>query len=404
MRVPKLACAGLLVAALAGCDNGVSIFNPPTDPDPEPPAEPPPIAVEQVFTGLAFNQPLLMLQAPGDDSRWFVVEKSGQVLSFPNDPDVTLDDVTVFADLRGFVDSTFPESGLLGMAFHPDFQANGEVFLSYTAIGAPLVSVVSRFFVDLDGVFDPGSEDPVLTVPQLFGNHNGGNIVFGPDGLLYIGLGDGGGGGDPEENGQDTTTLLGSILRIDVDGGSPYAIPPDNPFAGNTECVDGFGTLDCPEIFAWGFRNPWRFTFDRETGALWAGDVGQNRFEEIDRVLLSGNYGWDEREGAHCFEPQTGCSLDNVDPITEYSHDLGISVTGGYVYRGSGIPDLVGFYLFGDFGSGRIWAVAADSEQGTEPDELLVTPISISSFAESNTGELFVLDFGNGTMHQIVAD
>lgn len=345
-----------------------------------------------------------MLQAPGDASRWFVVEKGGRVLTFPDDPNVALADVATFVDITDRVDASFPESGLLGMAFHPDFETNREVFLSYTAPGAPLVSVISRFVVDTNGELDPDSEDVVLTLPQPNSNHNGGNIVFGPDGFLYIGLGDGGGAGDPGENGQDPTTLYGAILRIDADGGPPYAIPADNPFAVNTECVDGTGSLECPEIFAWGFRNPWRFTFDSDTGDLWVGDVGQNAWEEIDRVDISENYGWDEREGAHCFEPQTGCSLDNVDPITEYSHDLGSSVTGGYVYRGAAIPELVGFYLFGDFGSGRIWAVPADSEQGVEPDELVDTAIGISSFARSDAGELFVLHFDNGTIHRIVAD
>ncbi len=393
--------------ALAACD-GSAVFNPPGDgpgtpDDPEPPSEPPPIDVQQVFTQLAFDQPLLMLQAPGDETRWFVVEKSGVVRVFPNDADVTLADVEVFADLSLDVDSSFSESGLLGMAFHPDFADNGEVFLSYTRVGAPLESVVSRFVVAGDGSLDLSSEDIILTVAQPNSNHNGGDIVFGPDGFLYIGLGDGGGAGDPADNGQDTTTLLGSLLRIDVDSASPYGIPADNPFANNPPCVLAANAESCPEIFAWGFRNPWRFSFDRDTGELWLGDVGQNAWEEIDRVELSGNYGWNEREGAHCFEPQEGCSTDNIDPITEYDHSLGSSVTGGYVYRGSAIPDLAGFYLFGDFGSGRIWAVPSTSEQGVEPDELAVTPLSIASFAESHAGELFVVDLQAGTLHQVVA-
>lgn len=392
--------------SLAACDSSSVVFNPPDDSPPpnEPPGEPPILEVEHVFTGLAFDQPLLMLQPPGDDSRWFVVEKGGLIHTFPNDPDAGLDDLETFADLRGAVNASFTESGLLGMAFHPDFAENGQVFLSYTRPGTIglLESVISRFTIDDGGRLDPLSEDIVLTLPQPNTNHNGGNIVFGPDGLLYIGLGDGGGAGDPGENGQDPTTLLGSILRLDVDGGTPYAIPADNPFAGNSECIDGAGQLECPEIFAWGFRNPWRFSFDAETGELWVGDVGQSRWEEIDRVELSGNYGWDEREGAHCFEPQTGCSIENLDPVTEYSHDLGSSVTGGYVYRGSEIPDLVGFYLFGDFGSGRIWVVPSDAEPVVEPEETVDTPLSISSFAQDNAGELYVIDFGNGTLHRIV--
>lgn len=389
---------------LAACNSDSVSLNPPQTPGPMPPPEPPPVAVLQAFTQLAFNSPLAMMQVPGDSTRWFVVEKAGAVRIFPNDANASINDITTFIDITGLVNSAPGEAGLLGMAFHPDFAANGQVFLSYTR-GTPLESVVSRFTVDsATGNLDPASEEILLTVPQPFTNHNGGNIVFGPDDLLYIGFGDGGGAGDPNENAQDTANVLGAILRIDVDGASPYAIPADNPFAGNTECFQGSGTLGCPEIFAWGFRNPWRFSFDSGTGELWVGDVGQNAWEEVDRVEISENYGWDEREGAHCFEPAAGCSTDNVDPITEYSHDLGSSITGGYVYRGSAIPDLVGFYVFGDFGSGRIWAVSADSEQGTVPDELLDTGLSIASFAEGNDGEIYAIDISAGTIHQIVAN
>jgi glucose/arabinose dehydrogenase len=398
--------------ALAACDGTGAVFNPPDDPgptppdDPEPPAEPPPIAVQRVFPQLAFDQPLLMLQAPGDDTHWFVVEREGAVRSFPNDAGATLNDVETFIDLTTIVNSAPGEAGLLGMAFHPDFATNREVFLSY--VNAGLQSVISRFAVDsVTGNLDPGSEEILLTVQQPFGNHNGGNIVFGPDGFLYVGFGDGGGAGDPDENAQDTSNILGSIVRIDVDGTAPYAIPANNPFSGNTECRQGFSSasnINCPEIFAWGFRNPWRFSFDRETGELWLGDVGQGAWEEVDRVELSGNYGWDEREGAHCFEPQEGCSTENFDPITEYANaGDDSSITGGYVYRGSAFPDLVGFYVFGDFGSGRIRAVAADSAQGVEPDLLVDTGLSIASFAEGNDGELYAIDISAGTLHQIVS-
>lgn len=405
MKEICIAMAVLGAASLLGaCDSGSVSLNPPQDPGPEPPAEPPPLAVQQVFTQLAFDQPLAMLQAPGDTSRWFVVEKAGVVRVFPNDANASLGDVEIFVDITDRVNSAPSEAGLLGMAFHPDFSSNGEVILSYTRTGAGLESVVSRFTIDANGDLDAASEQILLTVPQPASNHNGGNVVFGPDDFLYIGFGDGGGAGDPDENGQDTTSVLGAILRIDIDSASPYAIPADNPFAGNTECFQGFGTLDCPEIFAWGFRNPWRFSFDSQTGELWVGDVGQNTWEEVDRVEISENYGWDEREGAHCFEPPSGCSTANVDPITEYSHDLGSSITGGYVYRGSAIPDLAGFYLFGDFGSGRIWAVAADAQQGVAPDELVDTNLGIASFAEDNNGELYIVDIGAGTLHQIVVD
>jgi len=346
-----------------------------------------------------FVSTVLALQAPGDASRWYVVEQSGTVRVFDNDPNVATS--SVFVDLTARVDDGPSEAGLLGMAFHPDFASNGFVFLSYTRNLGTLESVVARYTVS-GSVLDASSEVILLTVAQPFGNHNGGHIAFGPDGFLYIGLGDGGGAGDPEENGQDTTTLLGSLLRIDVDQAAPYAIPPGNPFAGNTECVGGVGLQPCPEIYAWGFRNPWRWSFDRQTGDLWVGDVGQNLWEEVDRVEAGLNYGWDEREGAHCFEPPADCSTASVDPITEYGHDSGDgSITGGHVYRGTAFTALQGFYVFGDFISGRIRSVAATSVQGTLPDLLLDSPHNISSFAEGADGEVYVLSYG-GRLYRVV--
>ncbi|MDH5345881.1 MAG: PQQ-dependent sugar dehydrogenase, partial [Gammaproteobacteria bacterium] len=379
-RVVFLFGLGLLQSACGGSSGGN--FSPPPPPPPPPPPAPPAIAIERVFDQVAFASPVAFLQAPGDASRWFVVEQAGIVRAFDDDPNVQAANVDVYVDIRGRVTSG-GERGLLGMAFHPDFATNGRVYLSYTG-GAPLTSFVSRFTVDAGtGNLDPNSESIVISVPQESTNHNGGQIAFGPDGYLYFALGDGGGAGDPNERAQDTIYLLGSILRLDVDGAAPYAIPADNPFATNTNCVGGSGAMSCPEIFAWGFRNPWRFSFDRQSGDLWVGDVGQGAWEEIDRVELGLNYGWDEREGAHCFEPPAGCSMNNVDPITEYANaGDNISVTGGYVYRGAAIPDLAGFYLFSDFGSGRIWAVPSSSAQGTGPDELLDTALSVSSFGE----------------------
>ena len=201
-----------------------------------------------------------------------------------------------------------------------------------------------------------------------------------------------------------TSNLLGAMLRIDVSGDGPYGIPPDNPFAENADspCTQGFGNADCPEIFAWGLRNPWRFSFDSLSGVLWAGDVGQNAWEEIDRVSLGDNLGWRVREGANCFNPPSGCATNFVDPVTEYDHSVGSSVTGGYVYRGSVIPDMTGWYIFGDFVSGRIFAVWANSPIGSESAELLDTNISIASFAEGNDGELYVVDYG-GSIWRIVS-
>ena len=393
-----------LMLFLSACGGGASTQSVATPPLPPPPSGLLETDVQRVFSQLTFNFPVALMQAPGDNSRWFAVEKSGVVRVFDNDPNVSSS--SVFVDIRGRVDSGPNEAGLLGMAFHPDFANNDQVYVSYTRTGTPLVSVLSRFTRNpATGNLDESSELEILTVPQEFSNHNGGNIAFGPDGNLYIGFGDGGSGGDPNERAQDTNYILGSILRLDVDVPPParYAIPATNPFSSNTNCVDGVGTMPCPEIYAWGFRNPWRFSFDRQTGELWVGDVGQNEWEEIDRVNQGMNYGWDEREGAHCFEPPSGCSTNNVDPITEYGHVAGnISVTGGFVYRGAAIPDLQGYYVFGDFGSGRIWRVLATSAQGVAPDELDDTMLSISSFAEGVDGELYALNYGGGEIYQIV--
>ncbi|NOX70677.1 MAG: PQQ-dependent sugar dehydrogenase [Gammaproteobacteria bacterium] len=402
MTVRPIIVLALLPFVLLACGGGGA----PTTPNPLPPPVPPPpppapnAAVQPVFTQVSFTFPLAMLQAPGDVSLWYIVEQRGVVRMFDNDANVVSS--SVYLDISARVDSSANEAGLLGMAFHPDFQNNGQVFLSYTR-GGPLTSVIARFTVDANtGLPDPGSEFVILTVPQPFDNHNGGNIAFGPDGYLYIGFGDGGGGGDPDENGQDTNNFLGAIVRVDVDGASPYAIPGDNPFAANTNCMAGFGTMDCPEIYAWGLRNPWRFSFDLQNGDLWAADVGQDAWEEVDRVELGLNYGWDEREGAHCFEPANGCSTNNVDPITEYDHSVGQSITGGFVYRGSSIPALQGIYVFGDFISGRIWGIPADSQQGVLPDELMDTSLGIVSFAQSADGEIYVIDYGAGDIYQIV--
>jgi glucose/arabinose dehydrogenase len=393
----------IFLLLLGSCGGGGS--PPPVGFVPPPPPPPPPggldTDVQRVFTQISFASPVALMQAPGDNSRWFAVEQLGIVRVFDNNQNVVQGDVNVFVDIRGRV--TFGgERGLLGMAFHPNFAANGQVFLSYTG-GAVLTSIVSRFTIDaVTGYLDPASETLILDVPQENTNHNGGNIAFGPDGYLYIGFGDGGGGGDPFERAQNTNYILGSMVRLDVDGGFPYAIPMSNPFSGNTNCVDGRGTMPCPEIYAWGLRNPWRWSFDRQTGELWVADVGQGTWEEVNRVEPGMNYGWDEREGAHCYEPPAGCSLNNVDPITEYDHSVGQSITGGFVYRGTANPGLQGYYVFGDYVSGRIWAVLATSPQGTAATLIDDTALNISSFAEGVDGELYAVDHGGGGIYRIV--
>ncbi len=354
------------------------------------------VTTEPAFPHLRFSQPLFLLQAPGDASRVFVVERTGVIRVFANDAAVT--STASFVDITGRVNSgAHGEAGLLGMAFHPQFASNREVFLSYTGYGGAtnLRTVISRFQSHDNGAtLDPASEQILLTVDQPYGNHNGGGIAFGPDGFLYIGLGDGGSGGDPQNRAQNLDSLLGKFLRIDVDGGTPYAIPPTNPFR------DGGGR---PEIYAWGVRNPWRWSFDRATGALWAGDVGQNALEEVDHIVLGGNYGWRIKEGDQCYNPKPCSSAGLVDPIVQYPRSEGVSITGGYVYRGTAIPALVGRFIYGDFGSGRIWAIANDATTGAPTPQLLVdTSFGISSFGELADGEVLLTDINSGRLHRLV--
>jgi glucose/arabinose dehydrogenase len=380
----------LALAVLGGCDGGGSSMTP----DPAPPS----VEATRVFPALTFTNPVLAAQAPGDDTRWFVVEQAGRVLVFENL--AAVDSTSEFIDITDRVQEG-GERGLLGMAFDPQFSTNGRVFLHYTHDDGGQLQSVLAAYTSLDGgaTLDPTSEVILLLVDQPFDNHNGGHLAFGPDGMLYMALGDGGGAGDPENNAQNTSTLLGKILRLDVSSGTGYTIPTDNPFAGNARCTSDTGA-PCPEIHAYGLRNPWRFSFDEATGDLWAGDVGQGDWEEIDRIVAGGNYGWRIREGTHCFEPPSGCPTENggdplIDPDVEYGHDIGTSVTGGYVYRGTGVSALAGRYVFGDFGSGRIFAHTTGSGDRA-PDELLDTGLSISSFARGEDGEIYVVDYAGG--------
>jgi uncharacterized repeat protein (TIGR03806 family) len=340
-----------------------------------------------------------MLQAPGDDSRWYVVQKGGTVRVFANTASPTASDfISVAVNSGG-------EGGLLGMAFHPDWAANRQVFLSFTE-SSPMVSVLARYTVSANGLTATGPRVNIIGVPQpAETNHKGGQIAFDLNGLLFFGLGDGGGGGDPYSTGLDTTDLLGSMLRLDVDGGSPYAIPADNPFAAGATCngrVHSNSANACPEIYAWGLRNPWRWSFDSATGDLWVGDVGQGAREEIDRVQRGGNYGWNCREGLIAYNGCPTSSTNFSDPVHDYGRSLGTTVTGGYVYRGSVIPGLIGSYLFSDYGSGRIWRLVSNGSGGFTSEELLDTSLSIVSFGQGNDGELYVVDIVGGGLHKVV--
>lgn len=358
------------------------------------------IALQRVFQDVDFTLPVALFQAPNADNQWWVVEKRGKVFRISGKEGKHVKELLV--DISGRVNSSPNEAGLLGLAFHPKYTENGQVFLSYTATGRRLTSTVSRFKLAADGHIAADSEQVLLQVEQPYSNHNGGQIAFGPDGYLYLGLGDGGSAGDPQNNGQNPKTLLGAILRIDVDNGDPYAIPKDNPFASSDE---GRG-----EVYAWGMRNPWRWSFDRNTGELWVGDVGQNDWEEIDLVTQAGNFGWNLKEGTHCYAtsdcdaPELKARL--IDPAAEYGHDLGCSVTGGYVYRGKDITSLQGTYIFGDFCSGRIWGLtpvgeAQDGRKNFQKSLLIDSDLMIASFAEDNQGEIYAIHY-DGEIYKIV--
>jgi glucose/arabinose dehydrogenase len=335
----------------------------------------------EVFPQLDFERMLGLIAIPGAGGDAVVLTQDGVIyrttLASDAEPSVFLDLSEKIIPDRG------NEEGLLGLAFAPDYAAaGGEVYIYYTA-GDPRRSVISRF--DATAAADPASEHVVLEVPQPFANHNGGQMVFGPDdGMLYIALGDGGSRGDPQGNGQNTNVILGKILRIDVSGDT-YTIPPDNPFA------QGGGR---GEVWAYGLRNPWRFTFDRETGDIWAGDVGQNAFEEIDRIERGGNYGWNILEGNSCFATDD-CSTEGlIAPRAVYGREGGnCSVTGGYVYRGASMPELNGWYVYGDFCSGRVWAL--NTADNSDPIVLMDSEKAISSFAEDTDGELYLVTFNN---------
>ena len=359
----------------------------PTEPPPSPPGPTPTAAPAEgayalvaALPAATFDRMLGFATIPGPGDNAVIVTQGGEVWRVP----LGGGSPALYGDLSGLlISSPGNEEGLLGLAFSPGFQSDGRVYVYYTA-GNPRRSVLSRFRV-VSGSIDPGSETVILEVAQPFANHNGGQIAFGPDGYLYVALGDGGAGGDPQGNGQDLSTLLGSILRLDVSG-SGYAVPPDNPFVG-TPGARG-------EIYAYGLRNPWRFSFDRASGDIWAADVGQNRWEEVDRIVAGGNYGWNVMEGFECFQPPSGCSVAGLRlPRAAYPNGVDCSVTGGFVYRGSSLPELDGWYVYGDFCSGHIWAV--NTADDSPPVLLAETGLPIASFGELPDGELLALTFAN---------
>ena len=361
---------------------------------------PPDVELEVVTSSLV--SPVAVRHAGDGSGRLFIVEQRGVIRIYDR-----TDGLSTFLDIQTLVDDGGNEQGLLGLAFHPDYATNGFFYVNYTRDpGAALDrTVIERYSVSADpDVADPDSGLVILEIEQDFSNHNGGDIHFGPDAYLYIGMGDGGSGGDPNNRAQDLGQLLGKMLRIDVDGGAlegggelcglvtNYAVPPDNPFV---------GSAGCDEIWAYGLRNPWRFSFDRMTGDMLIGDVGQNAWEEIDFQPAAStrgeNYGWDCFEGAHVFPGGSTCDGPVVDPILEYSHSLGCSVTGGYRYRGS-ISSFFGTYVFGDFCSGRVWFATEDGGNWTAV-EWSESIFSLTSFGEGEDGELYAVERG-GTLYR----
>ena len=350
------------------------------------------IDLERALPSHTFARPLGLIQHPTQDDAWYVLEQDGVVRLIEGDQSTTVFDIS---GESGW--SSQGERGLLGLAFHPTDRARA--FVSYTiTVDGQLRSHVDEVPVGGDGALDSANRSLVFAIDQPFNNHNGGHIAFGPDGMLYIALGDGGSGGDPINAGQDTSTALGSSLRIDIDSGDPYAIPPDNPFA------QGGGAA---EIYAWGLRNPWRFSFDMGTGQMWSGDVGQNAVEEVNVIERGGNYGWRIYEGDECFrnDPACGQRPDLIGPVATYPHSDGRSITGGHVYRGADIPSLAGVSLYADYVSGRLWGLFPDGEDGKLEPRVLSSAVgfNVSAFGQGRDGEVYLLDYRGGRVMKLIA-
>ncbi|MCX7797627.1 MAG: PQQ-dependent sugar dehydrogenase [Melioribacter sp.] len=357
------------------------------------------LKIELAFPNLTFEQPVDIQNANDGTNRLFIVSQPGKIYVVENSPNVKT--AEIFLDITEKV-LFGGEQGLLGLAFHPDFKNNGYFFVNYTTRN-PRRTIISRFEVSKNNpnVADKNSELVLMQIEQPYSNHNGGQLAFGPDGYLYISLGDGGSAGDPQNNAQNLRSHLGKILRIDVNNfsqGRFYSIPHDNPFRGNTNGLK-------EEIYAWGLRNVWRFSFDKITGKLWAADVGQNLWEEIDIIEKGKNYGWRIMEGFHCYNPMRNCDTTNLTmPIWEYGHndDGGYSITGGFVYRGNILKELYGKYIYADFVTGNIWALDYDKNNVTNK-LLFKTNYSISTFGIDEQNELYFADYAGGKIYKFVS-
>lgn len=355
--------------------------------------------VVNAYPKLTFSSPVEYTHANDGTNRVFVVEQEGKIRVFENDANTS--SAGTYLDIRKKVAAS-GEMGLLGLAFHPDFKKNGFFYVNYTK-NNPRETVVSRFKASSANAaqVDPASEVVLFRFAQPYSNHNGGKVLFGPDGFLYVSTGDGGSGGDPQNNGQNKSSWLGKILRVDVNSTEKgqYGIPADNPFKGNAK---GYRE----EIFAYGLRNPWRISFDDE-GRLWAGDVGQNSIEEVDIITKGGNYGWRVKEGNADYNAKDNAvnAADLVAPVWQYSHNNGdISITGGVVYQGSAYPSLRGKYIVADYASGRLWALTPNGSKTATVQELMTRAGSISAFGEDQKKEIYLCDLGSGKILKLVGN
>lgn len=376
MFLPGVLASSLLLAQCGGSSD-----------DEGGPVEPENVAIVVAFPALTFDSPLFLTQAPADDTRVFVVTKAGLIQVFDRSGTAP---AKVFLDLRSRIDDE-GEQGLLGLAFDPDYADNGYFYVNYNPAGGARRTRIARYEVSDDpDAADAGSETELLSIAQpAFSNHKGGWLGFGPDDKLYIATGDGGGTGDPSNNAQNLNSLLGKILRLNRDG----SIPADNPFAG-----DG-GQRG--EIWAYGLRNPFRASFDRDSGALWAGDVGQGEWEEIDLIERGGNHGWRKFEGSHVYNAGDATPANHTPPLFEYDHSGGrCSITGGYVYRGEALASLSGSYLYADFCSGEVWALTR-SGGSVSSMRLGAVPAQVTSFGEDAAGEIYLTAF-NGRIYKLV--
>lgn len=405
ISVGLLSATGQVNAADPGSST-INLAQPPESLD----TSPMPVEVTMAYPQLRLSRPIVMTGAGDDSGRLFIASQTGEIYYIDeDDTEVTFADAKLYLDLNRAVSykDRENEEGLLGLAFHPKYKENGKFYVYYTTSQRPHVSVIEEYTVSADNPnkADMQSGRELMRIQQPFWNHNGGTLAFGPDGFLYVGLGDGGKANDPLQAGQDLSKLLGSILRIDVDtteGELPYGIPKDNPF------IDRDGAW--PEIYAYGLRNVWRMSFDDKTGALWAADVGQNDWEEVNVIAPGGNYGWSLREAGNEFRLNgngSGPRRDLIDPLVEYPHtdDWGKSVTGGEVYRGKGTPELDGYYLYGDYVTGKLWALKYDYDSQTVKENRPIewSNLPVFTFGSTDSGEILMSTMsGGGRIYKFV--